>query len=125
MQVSFTLAAGQNILASQKDPVTGAPIPVVRGLVENDVVLVAQDSGASPPAGALRDLGSPPTLGSPPAEQPFVIGEYSTTRSRRRSWCSIRRPATRRGSSLPVTSPASPAIPLSSLSPAPAPRVKR
>jgi phage tail sheath protein FI len=120
MAVSCTLAAGQNILASQKDPVTGAPVPVVRGLVENDVVLVAQDSGASPPAGALTDLGSPPTLGSPPAEQPFVIGGTDYTFA---SAQLVLDPATgnQAWQFLPVTSPASPAIPLSSLSPAPAP----
>lgn len=83
MQVSFTLAAGQNIAAVQKDPVSGIPVPVVRGINEYDVVLVGQDLGASPPssppAGSIIPTGSPPSLGSPPAEQSFVIGNVEYT----------------------------------------------
>ena len=120
MQVSFALQAGQNILASQKDPVTQLPVPVVRGLVENDVVLVAQDVGASPPAGAIGNLGSPPTLGSPPSEQPFVIGDTAYTFA---SAQMVLDPTT--GNQVwqfvPVTSPAEPVIALSSLSPAASP----
>ncbi len=120
MPVSFALQAGQNILAAQKDPVTGVPVPVVRGLVETDVVLVAQDVGASPPAGAISNLGSPPTLGSPPAEQPFVIGDTAYTFA---SAQMVLDPASGNPEwqFVPITSPAEPAIPLSSLSPAAAP----
>ncbi|HUA45449.1 MAG TPA: phage tail sheath subtilisin-like domain-containing protein [Solirubrobacteraceae bacterium] len=82
IQVSFTLAAGQNVAAKRSDPVLGT-VPAVRGLNEYDVVLVGQDLGssppASPPAGAIFPVGSPPSLGSPPAEQSFVAGRYDAS----------------------------------------------
>ncbi len=83
MQVSFTLTAGPNIAAKQKDPVSGDQVPVARGLTESDVVLVGRDLGtsppASPPAGAVFPFGSPPSLGSPPSEQSFVVGTVEYT----------------------------------------------
>jgi len=83
MQVSFTLAAGPNVAAKQKDPVSGVQVPVARGLNEFDVVLVGRDLGTSsplsPPAGAIFPIGTPPSLGSPPAEQSFVAPRYDSS----------------------------------------------
>ncbi len=49
LHVRFTLAAGQNVLASQTDPSTAAAKPVVRGLSDGDVVVVTK-GGATPTA---------------------------------------------------------------------------
>ena len=48
MQVGFTLAAGPNVAARQKDPASGDQVPVARGLNEFDVVLVGRDLGTEP-----------------------------------------------------------------------------
>jgi phage tail sheath protein FI len=127
MQVSITLQAGQNVAAVQKDPVTGSPLPVARGLNEYDVVLIGQYLGGSPPhsppAGAIHVTGSPPSLGTPPAHGTFLFGEYAYTfalaelvfdqASGNEVW-----------QFQPLGSPATAPIPLSSLSPAPAPEAE-
>jgi uncharacterized protein len=117
MQVTFALAAGQNVLASQPGPVPGTRIPVARGLNGHDVVLVGRDVGASPPAGTVTPTGTPPSLGSPPSERSFVLGQREYTFA---SAELIVDPAT--GDQVwqftPVSSPAQPMIPLSSLTPA-------
>jgi uncharacterized protein len=83
LQVSFTLAVGPNVVAKQKDPVTGSQVPVARGLNEFDVVLVGRDLGTSPPgsppAGAIFPIGSPPSLGSPPSQHSFVAPRYDAS----------------------------------------------
>ena len=75
MQVGFTLAAGPNVAARQKDPVSGDQVPVARGLNEFDVVWSGGTSATArgqSSAGAIFPHGSPPSLGSPPSEQSFV-----------------------------------------------------
>jgi phage tail sheath protein FI len=93
MQVSLALRVGQNVLSAQKDPVSGASVPVARGLVEHDVVLV-----------------STPALGSPPREDVFASAELVPDPvTGRPTWQFV--PAT--------SSPPHAPIPLSSLDPGP------
>jgi uncharacterized protein len=49
MRVRVTLTLGPNVLA--QDP--GAPAPTLRGVLENDIVLVTRRIGASPPSSPL------------------------------------------------------------------------
>ncbi|HEU0298107.1 MAG TPA: phage tail sheath subtilisin-like domain-containing protein, partial [Longimicrobium sp.] len=55
-RVSFTFRVGGNVLATQRDPVTGATFNALRGVVPDDVVWVADPTsppGDNPTAGTL------------------------------------------------------------------------
>jgi phage tail sheath protein FI len=81
LHVTFALQAGQNVLSSQQG------VPKVRGLNDQDVVLIGRPLVGSPPAGDWIDSReSPPSLGSPPSEASFVDGNTEYTFASALSW---------------------------------------
>lgn len=80
MRVRITLTLGQNVMAQNP----GDPAPALRGVLENDIVLVTRRVGASPPSSPLsQPVGtfakvtvdrstSPPTWHFTPASGPVI-----------------------------------------------------